>query len=229
MTSVSAPRRRRIGPLQAIEFAAPQDAPVVVLFHGYGANGADLAPLASEMSLAKPARWVFPDAPLALDFGGLAWFAIDVAAIEEAQRTGKAVDWADAAPPGFDAARESAAEFLEALGAPPSQVVLGGFSQGSMLAVDLALRAQDAPRGLAVLSGNLILQKEWRELAPRRKGLKFFQSHGIADPVLGYQGARRLEKLLREGGLDGKLLSFEGGHAIPPEAAEALARWLDAL
>ena len=222
-------RRRRLGPFSALEYPADSGAPVVVFFHGYGANGADLAPLASELGLERPARWLFPDAPLTLDFGGLAWFAIDVAAIEQAQRTGKAVDWSDRQPPGFDDAAAAAEEFLAALETPLENVVLGGFSQGAMLAVELALRANVSPRGLAVLSGNLIRQKRWRELAPQRAGLKFFQSHGLADPILGYQGARRLEALLREGGLVGRLHPFEGGHAIPAQTAQALAAWLDSL
>ncbi len=227
--NIAAPRRRRVGPFSAIEFQAPADAPTVVFFHGYGANGADLAPLASELGLHKPARWIFPDAPISLDFGGLAWFAIDVAAIDQAQRTGKAVDWSDREPPGFDDAIAAAEEFLAALETPLSRVVLGGFSQGSMLATDLALRAREQPRGLVILSGNLIRRAAWEKLASRRAGMKFFQSHGIADPILGFQGALRLETLLKGAGLVGDLLKFEGGHTIPLEAAEALAEWLNAL
>lgn len=228
-SEIAAPRRRKVGPFSAIEFPAPAGAPAVVFFHGYGANGADLAPLASELGLEKPARWLFPDAPLSLDFGGLAWFQIDVAAVEQAQRTGKAVDWSDREPPGFEEAAAAAEEFLAALETPLENVVLGGFSQGAMLAVELALRAKSAPRGLVVLSGNLIRRKAWAALAPRRAGMKFFQSHGIADPILGFQGALKLEALLKDAGLAGSMLKFEGGHAIPLEAAESLAQWLNAL
>lgn len=222
------PRRREIGPFDCIEFESAPGAPTVVFFHGYGANGADLAPLAAELQVKTPYRWVFPDAPHALDWGGLAWFEIDVASIEHAQRTGRPVDWSGVVPPGLAPVREKAEEFLKALGTPMKDLVLGGFSQGSMLALDLALRAKEKARGVAVLSGNLIDEKEWGRLALAKKGLKFFQSHGIADPILGHSGAVRLEKLLRDAGLDGKLLSFEGGHTIPLDAADALAKWLDA-
>src|SRR5262249_48823517 len=163
-----------------IEFPAPKDAPTVVLFHGYGADGADLAPLAMELDLPRPVRWLFPDAPLPLDWGGRAWFPIDVAAIDRAQRTGQAVDWSN------EGAAAPARRFLESLGVPWSRLILGGFSQGSMLATELALNAPENPLGLVILSGNLINAAEWGKLAPRRRGLPFFQSHGIADPVLGF-------------------------------------------
>lgn len=200
-----------------------------MFFHGYGADGADLRPLAREIPVGKPWRWEFPDGPLELPFGGRAWFPIDVEAIEAAQRTGRSVDFSKRTFDGFDVVRKSVQEFLDYLGVPMREVVLGGFSQGAMLAVDLALRAEESPLGLVILSGNLMNEAEWKKLAPRRKGLRFFQSHGIADPILGFQGARRLEALLAEAGLEGRLLAFEGGHAIPLEAVERLGGFLDGL
>jgi phospholipase/carboxylesterase len=223
------PRRVEIAGLPTIEFPAPEGAPTIVVFHGYGADGADLAPMALELALPRPARWLFPDAPLTLDWGGRAWFAIDVASIELAQRTGKAVDWSESSPEALGEARSAAGAFVEALRVPWQKLILGGFSQGSMLAVDLALRAPEPPRGLAILSGNLINAKAWRELAPRWRGMPFFQSHGSADPILGFSGALKLESLLKDAGLEGSLLRFEGGHGIGPEAAAGLRDFLARL
>jgi phospholipase/carboxylesterase len=219
------PNRRVLGGLTTLQFDAPAGAPTIVLFHGYGADAADLAPLAFELGLARPARWIFPDAPLGLDWGGRAWFPIDTSRFE----TGRPLDWADAVPPGLDATREAARSFLEELAVPWKDLILGGFSQGAMLAVDLALRAPENPRGLVVLSGNLICCDEWTPLAPKRKGLPFFQSHGVGDPILSYDGARKLEKLLTGAGLSGAMTKFDGGHAIPPIALERLRGFLDAL
>lgn len=199
---------------------------MIVLFHGYGADAADLAGLAREIPVERPVRWVFPEAPLELDFGGRAWFPIDVEEFNRSQRAGKAVDWSQTEPKGFSEVRQGALDFLKALGVPWNRLVLGGFSQGAMVATDLALTAPQEPLGLVILSGNLIKEKTWRREAPKRAGLPFFQSHGIADPIVGFQGAKRLESLLQEGGLKGRLLAFEGGHAVPPEAAEALGRFL---
>jgi phospholipase/carboxylesterase len=224
---MSQPKRRASGPLSAIEFQGEQAGPAVVLFHGYGADAADLAPLAVETRTKRRLRWLFPDAPLRLDFGGRAWFPIDVAAIEAGQMSGKPVDWSGTEPSGLSAAREAASAFLGGLGLPWEDLILGGFSQGAILAADLALRAKRSPRGLVILSGNLVNDAQWRKLAPARAGLPFFQSHGITDPILGYQGARRLTSLLKEGGLEGELLSFEGGHSIPTEVLDSLAAYLD--
>ncbi len=230
MEETLTPKRREIAGLSTLEFEAPAGSPTVVLFHGYGADGADLAPLAFELDLPRPARWLFPDAPLAMgEFGGRAWFPIDAVDIDRAQRAGRSIDWSERDPEGLGAASDQVLAFLAEVGAPWSSLVLGGFSQGSMLALDIALRAPENVRGLALLSGNLIKQSKWRELAKKRKGLPFFQSHGIADPILGLSGALKLETLLKEAGLAGSMLKFEGGHAIPPEVLAGLRDFLAKL
>lgn len=224
------PRLVRFGDLDAIEIPnRDPKALTVVCMHGYGADMRDLAPLAQEMELKRPVSWVFPDAPETLEWGGKAWFPIDVAAFEEAQRTGQARDLSKREPPGMKEAREALALFIAELAVPWDKLVLMGFSQGSMLAVDIAMRAPRAPAGVAVLSGTFVDAASVAELAPKRKGLKFFQSHGSVDPILGFQQALALEKALVGAGWDGKLLRFEGGHAIPSEALHALALWLESL
>lgn len=225
------PARRVLGGLPCIEFPGDPGAPTVVFFHGYGADGRDLAPLAVEIPQKRRCRWVFPDGPLSLGesyAGGRAWFEIDAAELDRAQRLGP-VDWSGRSPKGLAESRAAAFKLIEALEVPWGRVVLGGFSQGAILSVDASLRSPEAPRGLVILSGSLVAEKEWRELAPRRAGVAFFQCHGIADPILGFRGALRLETLLKEAGLKGGLLSFEGGHMIPAEAIEAMGKFLDSL
>src|SRR5687767_2709810 len=149
MRSLARPARRRFGALDAIEFAAAAGAPTVVCFHGYGADAADLAPLASELDLPAPVRWVFPDGLLGMEGGfGRAWFPID-----ESRFSGAPIDLSREAPAGMAEAAKAAAGLLDALGTPIEDVVLGGFSQGAMLALELALGAGRSPRGLFLLSG----------------------------------------------------------------------------
>ncbi|MDX6769748.1 MAG: esterase [Elusimicrobiota bacterium] len=230
MTSEPQPKLVRLGGLDAIELknGSAHDLTVVCL-HGYGADMRDLAPLALETPVSRPLRWVFPDAPGRLEWGGRAWWPIDIAAFEAAQRGGVPRDLSREEPAGLSAAREALQGLLAGLGTPWSRLVLMGFSQGSMLAVDLALRAPERPAGVAVLSGSLVDAKSVRALAPAKKGLPFFQSHGSADPILGFAQALALEKELAAAGWVGRLLRFEGGHAIPGEALEALGAWLDGL
>ncbi|MBI5630775.1 MAG: alpha/beta fold hydrolase [Elusimicrobia bacterium] len=231
MPSLLEPRRRKIGPLQAIEFSAPEGSAAIVCLHGYGADARDLASLALELDLAAPARWIFPDAPLALPsnyFGpGRAWFPIDQARMMRAQTGEEAFDLSRSRPQGFDEALSALEEFLGSLGEPRENLILGGFSQGAMLAAELALRVPSPPRGLFLLSAALVDEPRLQDLAPGRRGLAFFQSHGRQDALLSYEGALHLNELLLKAGLIGGLFSFEGGHALPPEACRALRGYLN--
>ncbi len=219
----------RLAGLEAIEFPSKDPkALTVVCLHGYGADMRDLAPLAAEIPVTRPVRWLFPDGPEVLDWGGKAWFPIDVNAFEEAQRTGKPRDLSGGEPDGMADARAELQAVLTEIAAPPESLVLMGFSQGAMMAVDLTLRAQEALAGVAILSGTLVDLKTLERLAPKKKGQPFFQSHGSVDPILGYQQALALEKGLKSAGWEGSLLRFEGGHGIAPEVVGALAAWLDA-
>jgi phospholipase/carboxylesterase len=222
------PRLVRFGNLDAIE--VPNSDPkalAVICLHGYGADMRDLAPLAEELQTKRPITWFFPDAPEVLDWGGRAWFPIDVAAFEEAQRSGTPRDLSLREPPGLEWAREELQRFIAGLELPWERIVLMGFSQGAMLAVDLALRAESAPAGVVILSGTLVDKAKTAELAPAKKGMPFFQSHGSVDPILGFAQARALEKVLVEAGWRGQLRRFEGGHAIPAETLEGLTGWLE--
>lgn len=223
------PRLVRLAGLDAIELpSSDPKALTVVCLHGYGADMRDLAPLAAEVPVTRPVRWFFPDAPEVLDWGGRAWFPIDVEAFEEAQRTGKPRDLSGGEPAGMAEARAELTAALAELGAPWESLVLMGFSQGAMMAVDLALRAPKAPAGVAILSGTFVDRKTVEKLAPQKKGLPFFQSHGSVDPILGFAQARALEKALKDAGWDGSLLRFEGGHGVGPEVVAALGAWLSA-
>ena len=64
-------------------------------------------------------------------------------------------------------------EVRRELGANP---VLGGFSQGSMLATDVALRAPAPPAGLVVLSGTFVTPGAWKALMPARSRRHLFSS-----------------------------------------------------
>lgn len=223
------PRLVRHGGLDAIEFVSEDPkALTVVCLHGYGADMRDLAPLAPEIPVGKPVRWLFPDGPEVLEWGGRAWFPIDVAAFEEAQRAGKPRDLSTGEPEGMAESRAELQAFVSELGAPWDRLVLMGFSQGAMMAVDAALRAPQAPAGVAILSGTFVDKKTVLKLAPERAGLPFFMSHGSVDPILGFQEALKLEDALKTAGWKGALRRFEGAHGIPPQLLPELGAWLSA-
>jgi phospholipase/carboxylesterase len=215
-------RRRRIGHLDVIEVeGASEDSPTIVLFHGFGADCGDLASLSQVVQAPKGCRWIFPNGHLAVQLGphqeGRAWFPISIADLEKTVAAGTGVDLSALTPPGLRRARDMALEMIEKLKVPMDRLILGGFSQGAMLATELALNTVSAPAGLAILSGTLVNAPVWESLAPQRAGLRFFQSHGVADPVLSCAMAEKLNLLLNKAGLRGSLMKFQGGHDIPSE------------
>lgn len=223
--------RRKLGGLDVYEVTDERPELTVALLHGYGADGADLLALSGETPSGRPCRWLFPEAPHPLPpYGqGRAWFPLDEEKLWAAQQAGEALDLAGEDPPGLREASAALAAALKEAGADPSRLVVGGFSQGSMVAADLFLQAKRPPAALAILSGNLIAEERWRRLAAERAGRPFFQSHGRQDCVLGFEGAARLEGLLRDAGLKGSLVPFDGPHTIPPEAVLALGAFLDGV
>lgn len=211
------------------------DGPLLVLFHGFGAPGTDLVPLWRSVRVPPEVRFAFPAAPKNLDpdappeSAPRAWWMIDILKMQQTLLQGPeaALELAKRPPPpGMAEARAMVETFLDAceneLSAPRERIVLGGFSQGAMLACDVALRATRPPAGLVLLSGAPVSEPEWRALAATRAGLRVIQSHGRSDPILPFAGGEYLRDLLREGGLDVEWLPFGGGHGIPDGILERL-------
>ncbi len=227
------PRRVQIAGVDAIEVVVPGSSPAAftgVILHGYGADMTDLAPLANVMGAPPGTRWIFPNGILRIPMGpfwtGSAWFPIDIAALEAAMARGTHRDMAEVAPPELPAAREAILGLIAALGVPLQRLVLGGFSQGAMLATDLALHLPVAPAGLLLWSGTLLQRELWQALAPKHAGLRFVQSHGRSDALLDYGAAERLHALLLDAGWRGRFVGFGGGHEIPDAAMAATSALL---
>lgn len=208
-----------IGPIEAVHLPGNPEAYTVVLFHGYGANAYDLSPLSAYLDLPDGTNWLFPngvlEVPVMPGYNGRAWFPIDMEALQKAMMTGGDRDFSDRYPAGLESAREKAMDMIQSLGIPMNKIILGGFSQGAMLATDITLHSEVAPAGLVILSGTLISETDWKRLAEKKKEYKFFQSHGRMDPVLGYPAAKKLERLLIEAKWKGEMIAFQGGHEIP--------------
>jgi len=212
---------------------------VVVICHGFGAPGDDLVPLGQELAravlnLGQSARFVFPQAPLSLDSMGWgearAWWMIDMVKLQLAQQTGQMRDLRTENPPGMAEARDQLIQLLIELqaetGVPWSKFVLGGFSQGAMIAVE-TLRHLPAPIGGAILfSGTLINESEWKQPSANLSGLPIMQSHGRSDVILPYSLSLDLKTLLEEQGANVRFIEFAGGHTIPQTAMKAAVELL---
>lgn len=215
---------------------------VVVFCHGFGAGGTDLVPLAGELFAADAdwgteTRFVFPEAPLSLDQfglpGGRAWWMIDMVRLTQLDSPDTLRQFVTETPEGMNDAVEqldnAVAEMSADAGLDISRCIVGGFSQGSMVATQLALTNIAAPAGLCILSGMLVNADSWTQKVADRRGLAVFQSHGTQDPLLPIQGAEWLRDLMQNAGLEVEFHPFPGGHTIPEHVMSPLAKFLQRL
>ena len=138
------------GPRLAPRSGAPRQ--LVVLLHGYGADGNDLIEIGRQWQALLPqAAFVAPHAPerLPMNPTGRQWFPLTMRDMEERWRG------VQQACPGLDAFLDAE---LQRHALPPTALVLVGFSQGTMMALHAGLRRPAAPAAIVGYSGLLVLE-----------------------------------------------------------------------
>ena len=121
---------------------------LVVLVHGYGADGNDLIGLAQHwQGLLPTVAFAAPNAPPRVPGApGFQWFPISRIDPHEMQK-------------GVEIAGPVLEEYLDAelarLGLPPENLALAGFSQGTMLSLHVGLRRKAKPAAIVGFSGML--------------------------------------------------------------------------
>ena len=223
------PELKNYGSLDCLVFDGGSNPSIpVVICHGYGAPGTDLASLAPEwMSLleeeASSFRFIFPAAPNDLAElgmpGGRAWWPINMARLAEAAQAASFDQLHDHEPPGIDDVRDQLCkcikEVKEDLGTPSSPLVLGGFSQGAMLTLDTTLRGDiDPPELLIQFSGTLVCMSKWEASLTRLAKTTVYQSHGRQDPILPFSSATTLRDLIQKDAETYEFHDFNGPHTI---------------
>ena len=200
---------------------------VIVLLHGYGANGADLLGLADPLAEHLPdTLFVAPDAPevCAGSPMGFQWFPIpwiDSSTEEEAER-------------GMLAAAEDLNAFLDALmideDVLPEQVVLFGFSQGTMMSLHVAPRREDPVAGVIGFSGRLLSPELLEDQAESRPPVLLV--HGDMDDVVAVDSMPEAVQALQTAGFKEVFAHIMKGtgHGIAPDGLSvALAFMRDKL
>ncbi len=213
-----------------------------VLCHGFGASGEDLVGLAEPLlqmcgPRAKEIALIFPAAILSLDDrgmpGGRAWWWIDLDRLLNNPSLETLHAFRRDRPSGMTAATASVcrlvSEVQQEWQLSAQQIVLGGFSQGAMVATDAALALPEPPAGLVIYSGALLCEPEWKVRAANLAKTKILQSHGRRDPILHISQGQALRDLFSAAGNNSKYLEFAGQHEIHPAAITATAELLQSL
>ena len=195
---------------------------LVILLHGLGADGNDLIGLAPFFQQVLPdAQFVSPNAPFAYDMApfGHQWFSIqDLSDEARLAGTREAAPYVD--------------EFIDAQltehGLAEDQVVLIGFSQGTMMSLFTGLRREKPVAGIIGYSGVLVGAEELEgEIRSRPPVLLV---HGDADPLIPVQAlSAAVEGLEAVGVTVGFSVRPELGHGIDEEGIALGCQFLAGL
>lgn len=182
---------------------------MMVCLHGWGANSEDLAPLAPALNFPEY-QFLFPDAPLPHPAvaGGKMWYNLETANYQ-----------------GLAESRQSLTDWLKSLesstGIPLSETILGGFSQGGAMALDVGLTLPLA--GIVCLSGYLHSKPEpsiGNSLPP------VLIVHGKQDPVVPLAAAQNARNTLTALGIKVNYQEFNMGHEIRPEVLTLISSFI---
>ena len=195
---------------------------LLVLMHGVGSNEDDLFGLAD--FVPAPFHVVSLRAPFVLGPDSYAWFEFSVAPdgsrhIHTAQEA---------------ASREAIVRTVQVaalkLGVPPDRVVLGGFSQGGIMALSL-LRTQPAMLQAALVMHSRLLPEVDALAAPAQalNGKQLWVSHGLQDGVIPIASARAIRDLAGTLPVALTYHEYPGAHEIRPEELQAAMQWLGDL
>jgi phospholipase/carboxylesterase len=200
--------------------------PTVVLLHGYCSSENDWKPFVKTLHLPVGTRFLFPRGPESAkrsdgEPSGRAWWHLDLA--EHLRKGTLGADLSVEKPPEIEVAAASVRAFLARQGNRTRQpFILGGFSQGAMVAAQVAFLSDEPLRALVLLSGTLVDEALWKANYARRKGLHVFISHGRTDPTLSFEVADRMRSEMAAAGMLVTWFPFDGGHETPAVVVTAL-------
>jgi phospholipase/carboxylesterase len=202
MTSLTGPERPAL--------SGPADS-LVVFLHGYGADGNDLIGLAEPLAPHLPnTRFLAPNAPqrCANNPFGFQWFPIPrLDGTPEAVARGQAV-----------AAFSTLDGWLDAVAAetPAERTVLVGFSQGTMMALQVGLRRPVPFAGIVGFSGWLFEPEALATETASRPPVLLV--HGDQDPMVPFASLGQAERTLTAAGVEVAAHVSRGvGHGIAPD------------
>jgi phospholipase/carboxylesterase len=195
--------------------AAGEPAGALVLFHGRGADEHDLFPLFDFLDPERRLVGVTPRGPFSFPPGGAHWYKLQEVGFPD-RETFHAT---------FDEVGKWLDDFLGEHGLTHDKAVLGGFSQGAVMAYSFGLaKGRPRPAALLAFSGFIPvvdgLELDLAEVPPVAIG------HGIYDPIIPVDFGRRARQLLEEAGASVLYREYPLPHAIDPSFLMELRGWL---
>ncbi len=206
---------------------------LVVLVHGYGADGNDLIGLAPHWQRLLPgAAFVAPNAPERIPGmpWGYQWFSLsqydpDMLRRDPAQAPAVYQEMAEGARRAAGPLDAFITAELERTGVAPERLALVGFSQGTMMALQVGLRRPVAPAAIVGFSGALIgADRLAGEITARPPVLLI---HGDADEVVPVEAMQAAANGLGAAGIDVRWHVAQGmGHGIDQDGLELAGGFL---
>ena len=192
------------------------DYPMVVLLHGYGSDMVNFAGLTPTIDRERFV-YALPNAPISLDLGygaaGYAWSEpLDAAFDEDGSAEAEVGEFID--------------ELMELYQVGPGNIVLGGFSQGGMMAYRHGLPRPEVFRGVMALSARIPDRDDMQALLPAQRDQDVFISHGTLDALIPLVDARGSCRFLEAYGYKPELHEYEMAHQITTEVVTDIAAWL---
>ncbi len=195
--------------------------PTVLALHGWGASAHDLIGLAPILHGGE-ALVLCPQGPVAFQIGqgmlGFGWFPLTEGSGFDAREFER----------GAHAIRHFLDQALERYPVDRRKIVVLGFSQGGVMALDLVLRDPERFAGLMALSS--WLPEPLDAAIPRldaHQNLPALLVHGTEDPMIPVERARESRERLVKRGLALTYREYEMGHEIRPEALRDMVAWLE--
>lgn len=208
-------------PAIEIEPTGPHRSSIIWL-HGLGADGHDFAPIATELMLPDTlgTRFILPHAPkrpVSINGGFVmrAWYDI---AYTDLGRT-----------PDLEGISASLQE-LEALienekkkGIPAKKILVAGFSQGAVLAMEAISQLQSGIGGAIALSGYLAKPEQ----IPEAKGQQhLYMAHGTQDSIVPFALGIQAKTDLEAKGYIVTWNEWHMAHTVCAEEISAIRSWI---
>ncbi|MEL0614558.1 alpha/beta hydrolase [Marinomonas arenicola] len=214
-------------PCVLVETAETADAAIIWL-HGLGSDGHDFESIVPALKIRPDQKWrfVFPHAPQrpVTVNGGMvmrAWYDIYEMTLE------RKVDMLN-----IEESCQQISALIEAQiasGIDASRIILAGFSQGGVIAYQLALTTEHALAGVMALSTYLANKSDVPAAAGSHNGTTpFLIHHGSQDPVVVPSLALDAKKALTDQGFNVEYKTYEMPHSVCPEQIADISAWLHA-